>query len=200
MGGRLGGARIGLILKLRFHSIDDRNSTEVACLSGQLHQLPRMLAKSFALTSVDNGQGHTLGGALSQLLRWGCTQWMEMGRDQVGRPPGPPGHQRLGIPKCVRTGKKELEGRTRGELKVKTETVHFGGFWGVGGSRASKHCWKEQNRENGEAAQPQPSGVSAPRAGGWGPGKAPDTLRGCSSGHAASWIWSLKGSTFLGDT
>lgn len=56
-GERLGGACTWLILKLSFHSMMTVTAMEVARLTRQLHQLPRMLAKSFVLTSVDSRQG-----------------------------------------------------------------------------------------------------------------------------------------------
>lgn len=95
----------------------------------------------------------------------------------------------------------------RGEFKVKTEKVPFGGIWG-GGRREeqSQQTWlKRAGRDNGEAAQLQPSGVSSwskpllpgQEAGGWEVGKASVALRGsrCGHGHAASWMWSFKGSS-----
>lgn len=123
---------------------------------------------------------------------------METGRDQVGRPP------KTGYPQVCEDGKKELEGRTRGEFKVKTEKVPFGGFRGAGGAEPANIAKKNRAERTGRQLSHSPGGVSAganacSRAGGWA-GEGPHLCEAPALGHSASGNRPLKGSAALEDT
>ena len=87
-------------------------------------------------TSLEGGQRHRTGVLLAQLLRQGAHRGLRCGEAGVGRPPWPPDHRCLVIPKAHAVQGKKREGRRRGESHRRTFAC-FGGRRG-GGRRASQ--------------------------------------------------------------